>query len=183
MLSVLEEKEILNHVKNGNNTAFAEIVAQYQLPIQRYLFRLTKDYEMAQDLAQDTFLQAYKSLSKNKSNIHEFRPWLYRIATNQAFNYRRRKKFLTLLLFKQSNKVEQPFGNIPTGQVFKNMEINEAFLNVPENQKVCLVLHFVEGFNYKEIGEIIGISEDAVRKRISRGTREFRRVYNHTGGG
>jgi RNA polymerase sigma-70 factor (ECF subfamily) len=57
----LDETPILESVRNGNSEAFAGIVEQYQLPITRYLYRLTGDWETARDLAQDTFLQAYRA--------------------------------------------------------------------------------------------------------------------------
>ena len=56
--------------------------------------------------------------------------------------------------------------------------IKEALLKVPGEQRTCMVLHFVEGLKYREIAEILGISEDAVRKRVARGSHEFRKAYH-----
>jgi RNA polymerase sigma-70 factor (ECF subfamily) len=57
------------------------------------------------------------------------------------------------------------------------MAINEAMLKVPDKQRACMVLHFVEGLKYREIAATLGISEDAVRKRVIRGCEQFRRAY------
>ena len=65
----MEEAQIIDMVRAGEVDAFAEIVEHYQSPIQRYLFRLTGDYQIAQDLAQDTFLQAYKGILKTKADL------------------------------------------------------------------------------------------------------------------
>ena len=62
------------------------------------------------------------------------------------------------------------------------MAIQEVLNKIPGKFRVCMVLHFVEGFKYKEIAETIGISEEAVRKRVARGSDEFRKLYGGRGG-
>jgi RNA polymerase sigma factor (sigma-70 family) len=60
--------------------------------------------------------------------------------------------------------------------------VHEALLKVPEKLRVCMVLHFVDGFKHREIAQMLGISEDAVRMRVARGSQEFRKLYSTTGG-
>jgi RNA polymerase sigma-70 factor (ECF subfamily) len=86
---LLDETQILAEVRNGKTDAFTEIVERYQMPIQRYLYRLTGDYAMSQDIAQQTFVQAFQNILKTTNTI-SFRSWLYRIATNNAWQYSRR---------------------------------------------------------------------------------------------
>ena len=83
----MEEARVISLVRAGEVDAFAEIIENYQAPIIRYLYRLTGDYEMARDLAQDTFLQAYRGILKTDAEL-SFRAWLYRIATNSALQHR-----------------------------------------------------------------------------------------------
>ena len=59
----------------------------------------------------------------------------------------------------------------------ERLAIEETPLQVSEEKRACLVLHFVEGLRYREIGEILGITEEAVRKRVARGSEDFRRAY------
>ena len=73
----------IDQVRAGRADAFAEIVERYQAPIFRYLLRMTGDYQVAQDLAQDTFLNAYESILKTRAEL-SLKAWLYRIATNNA---------------------------------------------------------------------------------------------------
>ena len=86
----MEDLQLIAQVRNGNTDAFGQIIERYQLPIAKYLFRLTGEYETAKDLTQDTFIQAFKSLRKTKNEIL-LKAWLYGIATNKALEYRRRK--------------------------------------------------------------------------------------------
>ena len=99
----MDEAQVIALIRTGDTDAFAEIIEQYQAPIIRYLYRLTGDYEVAQDLAQDTFLQAYKGILKTKSEL-SFKAWLYRIATNNALQLRRRKRLLSFIHFANSGK-------------------------------------------------------------------------------
>ena len=64
----------------------------------------------------------------------------------------------------------------------RSIAIKEAMLKAPYKNRVCLVLHFVEGYKYREIVETLGISREAVRKRVTRGSLEFRRHYSGKGG-
>jgi RNA polymerase sigma-70 factor (ECF subfamily) len=172
----LEEAQVINLVRAGGADAFAEIVEHYQAPIQRYLYRLTGDYQMAQDLAQDTFIQAYKGILKTKTDI-SLKAWLYRIATNNALQYHRRKRRLSFIPLDECKTSDIPITENQASLVGERMAIQETLSKVPEEQRIYLVLHFVEGFKYKEIAETLGISEEAVRKRVARGKQKFIKLY------
>jgi len=178
---LLEEAKIIALVRTGEADAFAEIIEHYQAPIIRYLYRLTGDYEMAKDLAHDTFVQAYKGILKTTAEL-SFRAWLYRIATNNAWQHRRRKKLLSFIPFTSREKDVSATGN-QADCPGEALAIHEALLKISKEQRTCLVLHFVEGFKYKEIAETLGCSEDAVRKRVARGRKLFISLYNREGGG
>ena len=177
----MEEAEVIALVRAGEVDAFAGIIEHYQAPIIRYLYRLTGDYEMAKDLAQDTFVQAYKGILKTDAEL-SFKAWLYRIATNNAFRHSRRKKLLSFIPFTSKERdiqIADERLDCPEDTV----AIREALLKVPQEQRTCLVLHFVEGFKYREIAETLGCSEEAVRKRVARGRKLFIGLYDREGGG
>ncbi len=171
----MEESLVIAQVRTGNAGAFAAIVEHYQPPIQRYLYRLTGDYELAKDLAQDTFIQAFRRIMITDSQL-TVRAWLYGIATKCAQQSRRRARLLSFLPL-DGRERDCSAAVTYTDRTDENMAIGEALCRVPRDQRVCLVLHFVEGFKYREIGQILDISEEAVRKRVARGKREFRRHY------
>jgi len=177
----LEEARVIALVRAGEADAFAEIIEHYQASIIRYLYRMTGDYEMAKDLAQDTFIQAYKGILKTNAEL-SFKAWLYRIATNNALQHHRRKKLLSFIPF-TTKEQDIPDTANQSNCPSERIAINEALLKVPKEQRTCLVLHFVEGFKYREIAETLGCSEDAVRKRVARGKKLFISAYNREGGG
>jgi RNA polymerase sigma-70 factor (ECF subfamily) len=125
-------------------------------------------------------VRAYQHIIKNDNYI-SLKPWLYRIATNCAYQVYRRKKLLSFISFSQMGRVDMP-DNDRTEQKLENIAVNEIMLQISHDRRICMVLHFVEGFKYREIAEILGISEDAVRKRVARGSDDFRRLYNLGGG-
>jgi RNA polymerase sigma-70 factor (ECF subfamily) len=177
----LDDVAAIALVREGNTDAFTAIVEHYQAPLQRYLYRLTGDAELAKDLAQDTFVQAYQNILKTDSDL-SLRAWLYKIAENNACQYFRRKKLIPFSLFSGTAK-DEPAVKDFSENTEKSMAIEETLLKIPQKLRACLVLHFVEGFKYREIAGILGISEEAVRKRVSRGSLEFRRLYIAGGGG
>jgi RNA polymerase sigma-70 factor (ECF subfamily) len=173
---ILEEAAVIARVRSGNTDAFSEIVEVYQSPLQRYLYRLTGDIELARDLTQDTFIQAYKNILKTDSEL-SFKAWIYHIATNNAYLHHRRKRRISFTPFSGLKKEPESPGdnfNIVTAEA---IAIQEALVKIPEEQRICLVLHLVEGFKYREIAGTIGISEDAVRMRVARAKEAFQREY------
>ncbi|MDD5190254.1 MAG: RNA polymerase sigma factor [Dehalococcoidales bacterium] len=174
----MEEKDILEMVLAGHPDAFSEIVQTYHPPILRYLYRYTFDYETARDLSQDTFLQAYREIPKLKS-LPSFKPWLYRIATNNALQFCRRKKILSFVSLKDEIQIESP--STQPAELDETISVKTALSQVPGKLRICLILHFMEGFKYKEIAETLHISEEAVRKRVARGSLEFKKHYTKGG--
>ncbi len=177
---MVEEARLIALVRVGEVDAFAAIVERYQSPIVRYLYRLTGDYETAKDLAQDSFMQAYKGILKTQAEL-SFKAWLYRIATNNALQYHRRKRLLPFIYFTTKEPDLPAAGNLAE-TTSATAAIQAALLRIPREQRTCLVLHFMEGFKYREIAETLGISEEAVRKRVARGKKLFIEEYNRGGG-
>jgi RNA polymerase sigma-70 factor, ECF subfamily len=152
---------------------------QFQSAIIHYLYHLTGDSELARDLAQDTFLQAYKSLPKTIRDL-PLKNWLYRIATNNAIGYHRRKTILSFIPWEDNRRPHIEGDTLQ--QVSEAADVRAALLKLPEKLRVCLVLHLVDGFKHREIALVLGISEDAIRKRVTRGIETFRKLYSSPGG-
>ncbi len=175
----MDDAQAIIQVRRGNTNAFTEIVEHYQMPIGRYIYRMTGDYEVTKDLVQDTFIKAYKSILKTDSEL-SFKAWLYRIAANNALQYHRRKRLISFIPFGDSEK-HSTLKTTPS-HIEDKLMIEEVMLKISPDQRTCLILHFVEGFRYREIADILNIKEDAVRKRIARGSKEFKRLYSEAGG-
>ncbi len=168
-----DDATTIDIVRSGTADAFEAVVDRYQAPIFRYLYRLTGQYELSRDLAQDTFVQAYEGILKTREELN-LKAWLYRIATNNAYKHFRRAKTVSFL---RLDDREVPAGG-GEADISEQAAVHEAMMAVPVEMRTCLVLHLVDGFKYREIAATLGISEDAVRMRVARGKQAFRRCYD-----
>jgi RNA polymerase sigma-70 factor, ECF subfamily len=165
--------------REGSVGAFDAIVETYHVRIARYLYRLVGDQEVALDLTQDTFLEAYRGIGRLRSNL-ALSAWLYRIATNHAVGYRRRHQLISWLPLPgwadaHPERSSSPAADEGCGE---RECVHRALLSLPRDRAACLLLHAREGFSYEDVGAICGISPEAARKRIARAKEQFKAAYD-----
>ena len=158
-------------------TGVEMLYEEYQRPILAYLTRLVSDREAAEDLCQETFIKALRSWHQRDANA-SVAAWLYRIATNTAYDFlrrRRRIRFTPLL------DMEPP----PTGSHSMESRLDEgepvqrALEQLPDMYRLPLVLHSCEGRSTQEIADALGCSNSAIKTRLFRARERFREVYQN----
>jgi RNA polymerase sigma-70 factor (ECF subfamily) len=158
---------------------FDRIFTAYSAAIYNYALRLVGDADRAADIAQDTFIKAYRKLD-TLTDPSATRSWLYRIATNTAFDEMRRRKHVVPARDDDDRPLEQPDGGPgPETQVLSGLldeRINRALLRLRPNQRQCLILSDVEDMSSVQIGEVMGMSNGAVRVLLCRARGEMRRL-------
>jgi RNA polymerase sigma-70 factor (ECF subfamily) len=148
---------------------------QYEEPICSYLARLTGDLGRAQDLTQETFLRAYKALSKGECWENP-RAWLYRVASRLATDdYRRRKLLQWLPLRTADASVNR--GESIEAVTIERMAVQAALQTLPPKYRVPLVLYVYEEWSVAQVAETMGLSVSAVKMRLSRAREMFRQAY------
>ena len=169
-----DEPLLLSAIRAGDENAFAVVVERYQARIARYLRRLVGETALAEDLTQETFLSAYTAIRKTGTAL-SLGPWLYKIATNHAYMHFRKQKVRRLLPFLRTPEVASaPPADSGLGEQDR---VRRALGRLTQEYATCLLLHMVEGFKHHEVGAILGISPEAARKRVARGSEMFRRAY------
>ena len=179
-------------LRAGDAEAFRLLVERLQQPITGYLNRLVGDREVALDLAQDTFLQVYREIEKTSVDL-ALDAWIYRIATNYGLRYLNRKRLHQFVHFSFDSNLSSDEnmhasnfiyadGTLLPGPSIEDliemrMLIEQALSSLTPKDAVCLQLHYGNGFTYEQIGRIIAITPEAVRKRVARGVEKFRDVY------
>jgi len=154
---------------------FERIFQEYRNPIASYLLRLVDDPRQAEDLAQDVFLKAYRALGSLPADAN-VRAWLYRIATNTAYDVLRRRRLLKWLpLGRHHRPLPDPQGL--EERVAERDAVREALAELPPLYRVPLVLYTVEGFSTKEIAEVLHVSPNTVKVRIFRARQMFQQAY------
>ena len=132
---------------------------------------------MALDLAQDTFVQVYKEIDKTSGEL-ALDAWIYRIATNYGLRYLNRNRLRQFVQLDSRENFDESLAVAgPEDQTETRILIEQALGTMKPKDAAVLQLHYGNGFTYEEIGQIMKMSSEAVRKRVARGVEKFRRVY------
>ncbi|HEX6123225.1 MAG TPA: RNA polymerase sigma factor [Ktedonobacterales bacterium] len=163
--------------RGGDRAAFAALFHHYNARICTYLTRLTGNRELGRDLAQDTFLSAWRALPGMPADLR-FEPWLYRIATNTARSHQRRARLIAWLPWAQDEGTRPHATQAgPEERAGETERVTLALAQLAPRCRACLLLQVEGGFSQREIAELLGISEKSVSAYVSRGRERFRQAY------
>jgi RNA polymerase sigma-70 factor (ECF subfamily) len=151
---------------------------RYQRPILAHLARLVGDRATAEDLCQDTFARALRGWPQDAPPSNGA-AWLYRIATNAAYDHLRRRR---RIFFAPLQAADGAAASDRAADEERD-RVRAALAGVPERYRVPLVLHACEGYSMEEIAAALGCSSAAVKMRLFRGRARFREVYARAGTG
>jgi RNA polymerase sigma-70 factor (ECF subfamily) len=171
---------LMLRVKQGDCTAFAELVDKYKQPVMNLVYRMLRDMTEAEDLAQNVFVQVYKAADRYQVNS-KFSTWLFTIARNFCLNeIRRRSRHPTesldlphpeqedqLLHQFEDKKTFSPPESLLHGELEE--KIQEAVAELPENQRLAILLCRQNELSYEDIAKVIGCSVSATKSLIHRG--------------
>lgn len=173
-----DEKKWINEVLTGDKTKFNNIINKYHKRILNYFYRFTFNQVDSEDLTQELFLRVFNNL-KNYNPEYSFSTWIYTIAYNLAIDFKRIEKHNPVLSFDGSTKEEeiiraetqdneyQKLNNLLENKELE-VKAKNALMNLPENQKMAIILRIYEEKSYQEISEIMDISKSAVESLLFR---------------
>ena len=180
-MNSLDDHTLIQLVLEGNTSAFDVIVRRYNTKVYSLAYRLLNSVEDAEDVAQDTFSQAFKGLGSFRGTS-KFYTWLFRITYNLAISQRRKRKPALSL---NSQTDSQGEITLPSDDVspMKNMEdeegktlMDKALGLLSLDHRAGLVLKEIEGFSYEEIALSLGVPVGTVRSRLHRARLELRAI-------
>ena len=169
----------MEQARTGDRAAFTALFHQFNARICMYLARLVGDDDLGRDLAQDTFLAAWRALPQMR-DAARFSAWLYRIATNTAHSHSRRGRGMRSLPWSDPDEsgARQPFSVAgPEQHVGEAERVKLALATLAPQQRTCLLLQLEGGFAQREIAALLGIGEKAVSAYVSRGREQFRQAF------
>lgn len=184
----MKEAELLDGLKQNDQQAFRMLLNQYRDKIFRVCYGLLNNVEDAEEIAQDVFVEVYRSVHQFKGQS-ALSTWLYRIAVNKSLNLIKKNKTKTWLvlmdtLFPQSrNEPAAPERSDPGPQrILERKEsekhIQDILNRLPENQRIAFTLHKYEDLPHKEIAEIMALSLASVESLIFRAKDTLRKKYS-----
>lgn len=148
---------------DGRTETFGVLVERYQKVIFNLAYRMTNDYDQAQDISQVAFVRAYEHLDRFDPKF-KFFSWLYRIATNEALNRIKSAKKMEELnpgLRAGGRSPEDLLRATETGE-----KVQEALMDLAPVYRALIVLRHFRDCSYREIGDVLGISEQKVKSRL-----------------
>ena len=163
---------------DGNREEYGTLVRRHQDAVFGLALRWCRDRDEAADLAQDTFVRAYRKLRTYKPE-YSFRNWLLSVCANLGKNRfrsndrRRRAQATHAELYPRAPDPPDP----------RRIDLEEALGKVPETLRLPLVLKHVEGLSYEEISGVLGIGVSAAKMRVKRGRDELVRLLGRGPGG
>jgi len=170
--------QLVERVRAGDKQAFGLLVEKYRRKLMRLLSRMVRDNDEIEDIAQETFIKAYRALPQFRGDA-AFYTWLYRIAVNTAKNYlaARGRGMLTVSDHAMNDEDEpderlmaQDISTPETELLSKQVAIavNQAVDALPEELRQAITLREIEGMSYEEIAEYMACPIGTVRSRIFR---------------
>jgi RNA polymerase sigma-70 factor (ECF subfamily) len=173
------DAEIMLRVKAGDQSAFDFLVQKYRRPLVSFMYRMARNTAAAEDLAQEVFLRVYRSRQTYEASA-KFTTWLYRIATNLAVNHardtRKERPEVTVSLDEPDEEtgttMDVADGTITAEENLvrreRTLAIRSKVEALPERQRLAVIMHKYQQMDYKQISEVLKLSESATKSLLFR---------------
>jgi len=183
--SLLTDAEVMLELRSGNMAAFDVLLAKYRKPIVHFMFRMVHNQAVAEELAQEVFLRIYRSRETYRAEAR-FSTWMYRIATNLGVNHardtRHERTASTIYLDEpdsETGTTPDVADSTPSAEagILRRERMNairQHVMALPERQKTAVLMHKYEGMDYKQIGEVLKLSESATKSLLFRAYQTLR---------
>lgn len=181
----LSDAEIMLRVREGDDSGFSILIEKYRKQIVHFMFRMSRNQAVAEELAQEVFLRVYRSRQTYRAEA-KFSTWLYRIATNLGVNHARDTKYERTAQNVYLDQPDAETGTTPdvadsTLSVEQELvreermkAIRKHVMALPERQRNAVLMHKYQEMDYKEIGEVLKLSESATKSLLFRAYQTLR---------
>jgi RNA polymerase sigma-70 factor (ECF subfamily) len=191
-LANLPDADVVRLAQEGRETAFRELVRRYERPVFSLVFRMVRDRETAEDLAQDAFIKVLNHIDKYSPEF-KFSSWLFKIANNVAIDWMRRKRLDTVSMdgsphatsaaeieattFDLAAQQESALDELEAREL--GTAIERAIAKLRPEYRACIMLRHVEGRSYEEIATTLDLPLGTVKTYIHRARHELRRTLEN----
>ena len=186
-LSGLADPAVVELARKGSEAAYRELLTRYERPVFSLIFRMVRDREMAEDLAQETFVKVLNNIDRYSPDF-KFSSWLFKIANNLTIDHLRRRRVDTISIEGAPDAVtaesakatsisivagdESPLAELESRELGQSIE--RAIAKLRPEYRACILLRHVEDRSYEEIAEIVKLPLGTVKTYIHRARHELR---------
>ena len=186
-LESLSDAAVVALAQTGAEPAYREILTRYERPVFSLIFRMVRDRETAEDLAQETFIKVLNNLDRYSPEF-KFSSWLFKIANNLTIDHLRRRRIDTISIEGAPDAVtvesaratsiavvsqdQSPLEELESREL--GMAIEAAIAGLRPEYRACIILRHVEDYSYDEIAEIVKLPLGTVKTYIHRARQELR---------
>jgi RNA polymerase sigma-70 factor (ECF subfamily) len=183
--AAMEDSAIMLELRAGNMSGFDFLIQKYRKPIVNFMYRMVHNQAIAEELAQEVFLRVYRSRETYRAEAR-FSTWLYRIATNLGVNYARDNRHERNASTIYLDAADEETGTTPDvadstpgaeASMLRRERMNairECVLALPERQRTAVLMHKYEDLDYRQIGDVLKLSESATKSLLFRAYQTLR---------
>ena len=174
---MIDEKQIIKQVQLGDHQAFSQLVDRHKNMVYSLVLRMVPNTEDAEEVAQDSFIKAYKAIKQFKGKS-KFSTWLYKIAYFTAINHLRKNKALTSEI--DFEKIENTDDSALDDLNLQDQKayIDQAMAYLKPIERQLISLFYLEEFTNKEIGKITGLSQSNIKVSLMRSRKKLSGILN-----
>ncbi|MDO8666147.1 MAG: sigma-70 family RNA polymerase sigma factor [Gemmatimonadales bacterium] len=186
-LQSITDQEVVALARAGKETAYRELLRRYERPVFSLIYRMVRDRELAEDLAQESFVKVLNALDSYQPE-YKFSSWIFKIANNAAIDHLRRREIVTLSLdgapgartadeveataLQAVDRSESALDELEAKEL--GVSIEQAIAKLRPEYRACILLRHVEGRAYEEIAETLDLPLGTVKTYIHRARHELR---------
>jgi RNA polymerase sigma-70 factor (ECF subfamily) len=186
------DQEVVALAREGREAAYRELIRRYERPVFSLVLRMVRDRQLAEDLAQETFIKALNAIGSYRPEF-KFSSWIFKIANNAAIDHLRRRELDTLSIdgaphattaedieataLQVGDKSESPLEELEARELGSTIE--RAIGRLRPEYRSCIMLRHVEGMAYEEIAQLLDLPLGTVKTYIHRARHELRDMLAH----
>ncbi len=181
-IAMMHADGLINKARSGDQQAFGKIMGLWFKRIYNFCFKYFGDHDMAMEATQKTFIAVFHNIRKLQ-DVTKFRTWLYRIAWNQCHEEGRKSKrrsWFSGLINREASQAQE-FHLVPDKELHVK-EMSEMMADMlkilPDEQRTILILKEYEGLKFREISEMLGISENTAKSRLYYALKGLRKLID-----
>ncbi|MFZ2187204.1 MAG: RNA polymerase sigma factor [Candidatus Moraniibacteriota bacterium] len=179
-----DDRQLVADFLGGDDRAFEQLVRRYLSPLYNFIFQLTRDRNVAEDLTQETFIKAWKHGARFDQK-KSFKTWIFTIAKNTTYDFFKKKKSIPFSFFEDDEgrntldmiDEDRPLPDEILEKTEKIEALEKALAKVPELYRALLLLAYREDFSLGEIAEILGEPYNTIKSRHQRALKLLKRAF------